>query len=69
MFKDIFLFLNVFVMWFGILVMFMYDGIIFILVDDYIKSLKIMVKSVFFLFELVCYYLNGNGFFLKKFYI
>lgn len=69
MFKDTFPSSNAFVTWFGIPGTSTHDGTIFIPVDDYIKSLKIMVKNVFSLSELVCYYPNGNGFFSKKFYI
>lgn len=67
MFKDTFPSSNAFVTWFGIPATSTHDGTIFIPVDDYIKSLKIMVKNVFSLSELVCYYPNGNGFFQRNF--
>lgn len=70
MFKDTFPSSNAFVTWFEIQATSTHDGKIFIPVDDYIRSLEIMVKNVFSLSELVCYYPNGNGFFFsKKFYI
>lgn len=66
-FKDTFPSSNAFVTWFEIPATSTHDGKIFIPVDDYIKSLKIMVKNVFSLSELVCYYPNGNGFFQRNF--
>lgn len=59
--KDTFPSSNAFVTWFGIPATSTHDGTIFIPVDDYIKSLKIMVKNVFSLSELVCYYPNGTN--------
>lgn len=38
---------------------FIYNLIIFILVDDYINMFKIMVEFVMMLDEFVFYYLNG----------